>query len=63
MERRTPAGRAGSTCRASPPTSTWWGLADAGPLLDAAECAALVDLYDDDALFRSTVDMARHRFG
>ena len=39
------------------------GLADAGPLLDAAECAALGDLYDDDALFRSTVDMARHRFG
>jgi len=39
------------------------GLADAGPLLDAAECAALRDLYDDDVLFRSTVDMARHRFG
>jgi len=39
------------------------GLADAGPLLAAAECGALRDLYDDDELFRSTVDMARHRFG
>jgi hypothetical protein len=39
------------------------GVAATGPLLDAAECAALVDLYDEVARFRSTVDMARHRFG
>ena len=28
-----------------------------------AECRGLVDLYDDDTRFRSTIDMARHRFG
>lgn len=39
------------------------GQADAGPLLDAAECAGLIALYDQDEWFRSTVDMARHRFG
>ena len=39
------------------------GQADAGPLLDERECAGLIALYDQDALFRSTVDMARHRFG
>ena len=33
------------------------------PVLSAAECAALARLYDDDRLFRSRVDMARHRFG
>ena len=27
------------------------------------ECRALVELYDDDDGFRSTIDMARHRFG
>jgi hypothetical protein len=32
-------------------------------LLAAGECASLACLFDDDALFRSTVDMARHRFG
>jgi hypothetical protein len=39
------------------------GIADAGPLLEAAECASIVALYTDDARFRSTIDMARHRFG
>jgi uncharacterized protein len=34
-----------------------------GRLLDDADCAELVALYDDDRLFRSRVDMARHRFG
>lgn len=34
-----------------------------GPLLNAAECADLIALYDDDPRFRSTVDMGRHRFG
>ena len=32
-------------------------------LLTAGECASLARLFDDDARFRSTVDMARHRFG
>ena len=39
------------------------GCATTGPLLGDDECAALVEVYDDDARFRSTVDMARHRFG
>jgi hypothetical protein len=39
------------------------GIADAGPLLDSAECTSITALYADDALFRSTIDMARHRFG
>ena len=39
------------------------GYATTGPLLDAAECAALVELYPDEARFRSRVDMARFRFG
>src|SRR5688572_2179220 len=34
-----------------------------GPLLTSAECRELVGLYADDARFRSTVDMERHRFG
>jgi hypothetical protein len=38
------------------------GFAVTGPVLDAAECAALADLFDAGA-FRATVDMARHRFG
>src|SRR3954463_5610710 len=38
------------------------GFAVTSPLLDAAECAALASLFDDGR-FRSTVDMARHRFG
>jgi uncharacterized protein len=33
------------------------------PLLNAGECAALVRAFDDDSQFRSTIDMARHRFG
>jgi hypothetical protein len=32
-------------------------------LLGAAECRAIRGGYADDARFRSTVDMARHRFG
>ncbi|EHP77622.1 2OG-Fe(II) oxygenase [Methylorubrum extorquens] len=39
------------------------GCAATGPLLDAGECAALRDLYDDDARFRSRIVMARHGFG
>ena len=39
------------------------GCAVVGPLLDADECAALAARYDDDAVFRSRVVMARHGFG
>jgi hypothetical protein len=38
------------------------GFAVTEPLLDAAECEALAELFDGGR-FRSTVDMARHRFG
>jgi hypothetical protein len=37
--------------------------ASLGPLLTAGECAQLVAAYDDTRLFRSRVDMERHRFG
>ncbi len=39
------------------------GWARLGPLLTAAECAALRRLFDRDGRFRATVDMARQRFG
>jgi hypothetical protein len=34
-----------------------------GPVLAPAECKAIADLYGDDTCFRSTIDMARYRFG
>ena len=39
------------------------GCALSEPVLTPRECAELVDLFDRDELFRSTVDMSRHRFG
>jgi len=39
------------------------GFAPTGRILGADECTALTELYDDDSRFRSTIDMARHRFG
>ncbi|QIS18119.1 2OG-Fe(II) oxygenase [Nocardia terpenica] len=39
------------------------GHAPTGPLLTAAECRSLAGLYDRAELFRTTVDMTRHRFG
>ncbi|MGH3908070.1 MAG: 2OG-Fe(II) oxygenase [Pseudonocardiaceae bacterium] len=33
------------------------------PLLSAAQCAEVIDMFDEDARFRSTVVMARHAFG
>ena len=39
------------------------GCAVAGPVLSADECRDLAATYADDDRFRSTVDMARHRFG
>jgi hypothetical protein len=39
------------------------GIAAAGQVLTPPQCRAVAQLYDDDAPFRSTIDMARHRFG
>jgi hypothetical protein len=39
------------------------GIAAVGPILGPGECHGLSALYDQTALFRSTIDMARHRFG
>lgn len=39
------------------------GCAVTHQLLSAAECADIAGLYDDVARFRSTIDMARYRFG
>ncbi|MGQ0616669.1 MAG: 2OG-Fe(II) oxygenase [Acidimicrobiia bacterium] len=39
------------------------GCALTDVLLDRAECGLIAGLYEDDDRFRSTVDMARHRFG
>jgi len=40
-----------------------WGCALTPTILSSSECHELAGLYDRDDLFRSTVDMARHRFG
>jgi len=40
-----------------------YGCATTGPLLTVDECAALAARYDDEALFRSRIVMARHGFG
>src|SRR4029079_18346432 len=39
------------------------GIALIGPLLEPDECGALRDLYEQTSRFRSTIDMARYRFG
>lgn len=39
------------------------GGASLGPVLTSDECAAVRALYDEPGRFRSTVDMARYRFG
>jgi hypothetical protein len=39
------------------------GFAVTEPLLDAAECEELAGVFDEAGRFRSTIDMARHRFG
>ena len=39
------------------------GIAPTGAILDPCECATLRDLYGQPHRFRSTIDMARHRFG
>lgn len=39
------------------------GVAVGGPVLDPEECRSIAGLYEHDDRFRSTVEMARHRFG
>ncbi|MEV0551948.1 2OG-Fe(II) oxygenase [Streptomyces sp. NPDC050597] len=39
------------------------GNALTGQLLTPGQCQELAALYDEDGRFRSTIDMARHRFG
>ena len=39
------------------------GVGPTGSILTGAECRSLIDVYGDDARFRATIDMARHRFG
>jgi len=40
-----------------------YGVTQAGQVLTSLECDGLKALYDEDALFRSRVDMRRHGFG
>jgi hypothetical protein len=39
------------------------GSAQTAPVLTSAECGGIAALYDDAGRFRSTIDMARYRFG
>lgn len=40
-----------------------YGCGGTGPLLTTDEAREIAGLYDDESRFRSTVNMARHRFG
>ena len=40
-----------------------YGCGLIGPLLNPEEAAEIAALYSDDSRFRSTINMARHRFG
>ncbi|MFD3810183.1 2OG-Fe(II) oxygenase [Rhodococcus sp. NPDC058639] len=40
-----------------------YGCAATGPLLEPSERTEILSLWDDDTRFRTTVDMARHRYG
>ena len=39
------------------------GFATTGPLLSREQCRRMIDVFDDDGAFRSTIDMARLSFG
>ncbi len=39
------------------------GFAATGPLLSPEQCREMIDVFDDDGAFRSTIDMARLSFG
>ncbi|MFJ4847000.1 2OG-Fe(II) oxygenase [Streptomyces sp. NPDC088733] len=69
----TPTTHAPAAVPARVAAADWPALADeldahgsaltADRVLTPAECRAVAGLYDEPARFRSTVDMARHRFG
>lgn len=40
-----------------------FGCAQTAQVLTAAECGRMTKAYDDERLFRSTIDMARYRYG
>ena len=40
-----------------------FGCAQTAQVLTAAECGRMAKAYDDERLFRSTIDMARYRYG
>ncbi|MDT5001542.1 MAG: uncharacterized protein QOK12_3647, partial [Mycobacterium sp.] len=40
-----------------------FGCAQTGPILTPAECAEFTSMWDELQRFRSTIDMARYRFG
>jgi uncharacterized protein len=40
-----------------------YGCGLTGPLVTSDEAVAIAELYTDDSRFRSTIDMARYRFG
>jgi uncharacterized protein len=40
-----------------------WGFAVTPPLLDEEQCRELIDLFEVDDAFRSTIVMSRHAFG
>jgi uncharacterized protein len=40
-----------------------FGCAQTGPILTPAECAEFTSMWDDLQRFRSTIDMAKYRFG
>ncbi|MFD4633570.1 2OG-Fe(II) oxygenase [Streptomyces sp. NPDC058284] len=69
---RTPGAAADPAIAAAVDSADWpalaaeldmHGCALTPRLLDPAGCRDVAALYDDPTLFRSTVDMARHRFG
>jgi hypothetical protein len=39
------------------------GYAETAPVLTPSECARIADSFDEVSRFRSTIDMAKHRFG
>jgi hypothetical protein len=40
-----------------------FGCTQTGPILTPTECAEFTAMWDDEGRFRSTIDMARYRFG
>jgi uncharacterized protein len=39
------------------------GYALIPPLLDKDQCREIINMYDEESFFRSTIDMTRYRFG